>query len=323
MAEIVLRVGTRASALALWQTNHVIALLERTWPDVRCERVPMRTLGDRVKDVPLPRIGDRGLFTREIEAGLRDRTIDVAVHSLKDLPTDDPDDLTIGAVLAREDARDALVARDGCPFAALPPRARVGTSSIRRRAQLLAIRADLQMMDIRGNVPTRLEKVDRGDYDATVLALAGLRRLALDARASDVFGFDRVLPAPGQGALAVQVRAADDDVRALVGALDDRPTRWATDAERGVLALLEGGCQAPLGAVASWSHDTLRLETLVADYDGVTICRASAERVVTSSGDARALAATVAGQLRDRGAAALIAACREAVAAAAAPESRA
>jgi hydroxymethylbilane synthase len=315
MTEIVLRVGTRSSALALWQTDHVIAALQRARPHVRCERIPIRTLGDRVKDVPLPRIGDRGLFTREIEAGLRDRTIDVAVHSLKDLPTQDPGDLVIGAVLRREDPRDALVSRDGSAFAALRPGARVGTSSIRRRAQLLAMRGDLEIVDIRGNVPTRLEKVERGDYDATVLALAGLRRLGLDRSASEIFSLNQLLPAPGQGALAVQVRTGDDDVLGVVGALDDQPTRWATDAERGVLALLEGGCQAPLGTLAAWSNGRLRLDAVVADFDGVRTCRQSAERTVTSSDDVRALAATVARQLQDQGAEALIAACREAVAA--------
>ncbi len=316
MAERVLRVGTRASALALWQTNHVIEALERAWPHVRCERVPIRTLGDRVKDIPLPRIGDRGLFTREIEAGLREHTIDVAVHSLKDLPTENPEDLTVGAVLEREDPRDALVSRASCAFAALPPRARVGTSSIRRRAQLLAVRADLQIVDIRGNVPTRLERVARGDYDATVLALAGLRRLGLAERASDVFALTQLLPAPGQGALAVQLRATDTDMIKLVGALDHQPTRWATDAERGLLALLEGGCQAPIGAVATWSDEgMLRLDAVVGDFDGARLHRQSAQRIVRSADDARALAAAVAVQLRDQGADALVAACREALAA--------
>jgi hydroxymethylbilane synthase len=320
MAERVLRVGTRASALALWQTNHVIQALEQAWPHVRCERVPIRTLGDRVKDVPLPRIGDRGLFTREIEAGLREHAIDVAVHSLKDLPTENPEDLTVGAVLEREDPRDAFVSRAGCGFAALPPRARVGTSSIRRRAQLLAVRRDLEIVDIRGNVPTRLEKVARGEYDATVLALAGLRRLGLAEKASDVFALTHMLPAPGQGALAVQLRAGDADVIELVGALDHQPTRWATDAERGLLALLEGGCQAPIGAVATWSEDgMLRLDAVVGDFDGARLHRQSAQRIVRSADDARALAAGVAAHLRDQGADALIAACREALVAPAAP----
>jgi hydroxymethylbilane synthase len=320
MAELVLRVGTRASALALWQTNHVIEALERAWPHVRCERVPIRTLGDRVKDIPLPRIGDRGLFTREIESWLRERAIDVAVHSLKDLPTENPEDLIVGAVLEREDPRDALVSRGSDVFAALPPRARVGTSSVRRRAQLLALRGDLEIVDIRGNVPTRLEKVARGDYDATVLALAGLRRLGRADEASDVFALTQVLPAPGQGALAVQLRADDANVIELVGALDHQPTRWATEAEREVLALLEGGCQAPIGAIAEWSGESmLRLEAVVAGFDGGAVCRQSAQRTVTSSGEARSLARGVARQLEQQGAARLIAACRDATAASPAP----
>lgn len=314
MPEAVIRVGTRASRLALWQTNHVIAALEAAWPGLRLERVPIRTLGDRVTDVPLPRIGDRGLFTREIEEGLHGATIDLAVHSLKDLPTELPPGLAIGAVLVREDPRDALVTRDGSILATLPPGARLGTSSIRRRAQVLARRPDLTMVDIRGNVPTRLEKVMRGEYDATVLALAGLRRLELAGAVSEVLGPDVMLPAPGQGALAVQVRTGDARVAELVSKLDHAPTRLATACERGVLAALEGGCQAPIGTATQWSGATLGLDAIVASFDGRTIVRASAEARVTSEAEALTLAGVVADRLRAQGAAAVIAACRAAVA---------
>jgi hydroxymethylbilane synthase len=314
MPEPAVRVGSRASALARWQTEHVISQLEAAWPGLQCERVLIRTLGDRVTDVPLPRIGDRGLFTKEIEDGLRSATIDVAVHSLKDLPTEMPPGLALGAVLPREDSRDVLVARDGSTLATLRPGARVGTSSIRRRAQLLALRPDLQMLDIRGNVPTRLEKVTAGAYDASLLALAGLKRLGLAASASEVLGPETMLPAPGQGALAVQVRADDRRVLDLVGRLDDGPTRLATACERGVLGALEGGCQAPVGTWTVWTGSTLRIDAIVASFDGQRIVRTSAAATVGSETDALALAQRAAATLRAAGAEAIIAECRAAVA---------
>ena len=315
MPEPTVRVGSRTSRLAMWQTDHVIALLEAAWPGLRCERVPIRTLGDRVTDVPLPRIGDRGLFTKEIEDGLHGATIDVAVHSLKDLPTDVPAGLALGAVLVREDPRDALIASSGATLATLPPGARVGTSSVRRRAQLLARRPDLQMHDIRGNVPTRLEKVARGDYDASLLALAGLRRLGLEAAVTEILEPDVMLPAPGQGALAVQVRADDARVLGLVERLNHAPTRLATACERGVLNALEGGCQAPVGTWTQWAGNTLQLAAIVASFDGRAIVRAAAAAAVENEAGALALAARVADRLRADGASEIIAACRLAVAA--------
>jgi hydroxymethylbilane synthase len=310
MPELNIRVGSRASRLARWQTDHVIARLESAWPGLQCERVLIRTLGDQVTDVPLPRIGDRGLFTKEIEDGLRGAAIDLAVHSLKDLPTDMPPGLALGAVLVREDPRDALVSAAGQGLAALPTGARVGTSSIRRRAQLLARRPDLRMVDIRGNVPTRLEKVASGAYDATLLALAGLRRLGLEASVTEVLGPDVMLPAPGQGALAVQVRTGDRRVLDLVARLDDAPTRLATACERGVLAALEGGCQAPVGTWTAWTGRSLRLEAVVASFDGRTVVRASESADVGQEADALALASRVAVALGAAGAADIIAACR-------------
>jgi len=312
MPELVVRVGTRSSHLALWQANHVIERLEGAPPGLRCERVPIRTLGDRVKDVPLPRFGDRGLFTREIESALRAGTIDVAVHSLKDLPTDEPKDLTVAAVLEREDARDVLVSATGASLDSLPAGARVGTSSMRRRAQILAHRPDLQLLDIRGNVPTRLEKVRRGDYDATLLALAGLKRLGLAAAASELFAVDRLLPAPGQGALAAQVRTADVSVREAVSRLDHVPTRQATSAERALLTILDGGCQAPLGAFAGWTATgCLSLDAIVLNDTGTRVLRAAGERPVESLDDALALAAKIAALLDEQGAGAILAACRQ------------
>ena len=233
-----IRAGTRASRLALWQTEHVIARLAQAWPQLSFERVRIRTLGDRITDVPLPRIGDRGLFTRELEDALRSRVIDFAVHSLKDLPTEQPAGLALGAVLCREDPSEVLISRSRRRLADLPPGARLGTSSLRRRAQVMALRRDLDIVDIRGNVPTRIEKVQRGEYDATLLALAGLRRLTLTDAATEVFASDVMVPAPGQGALAVQVRTDDERILRIVTAVEDLETRLATAAERRVLTAL-------------------------------------------------------------------------------------
>jgi hydroxymethylbilane synthase len=310
------RAGTRASRLALWQTEHVIARLSQAWPALSFERVQVRTLGDRITDVPLPRIGDRGLFTRELEDGLHGGTIDFAVHSLKDLPTDQPAGLALGAVLAREDPREALVSREGRRLADLPPGARLGTSSLRRRAQVMALRRDLEIADIRGNVPTRVDKVRRGEYDATLLAMAGLRRLDLTGAVTEVFADDTMVSAPGQGALAVQVRAGDDRMRQIVAAIDDVGARLAAAAERRVLSTLEGGCQAPIGALATWSAaGRLRLVGIVAAIDGARLLRAVDERAVTDERQALALGDAIAAALGRQGAHALIERARQLAAA--------
>jgi hydroxymethylbilane synthase len=308
----IIRAGTRGSRLALWQTEHVIASLAHAWPTLSFERVHIRTLGDRITDVPLPRIGDRGLFTRELEDGLRHSQIDFAVHSLKDLPTDQPEGLTLGAVLSREDPSEVLVAQNGRRLADLPPGARLGTSSLRRRAQVMALRPDLEIVDIRGNVPTRIEKVQRGDYDATLLALAGVRRLDLTAAVSEVFPSNVIVPAPGQGALAVQVRAEDDWILRVVAAIDDATARLATTAERRVLKALEGGCQAPIGALATWTAPgRLHLVGIVAGIDGRQLIRAAEERAVDGERDALALGDSVAAVLASQGARGLIDAARQ------------
>lgn len=276
-ADRTLRVGTRASRLALWQTDHVTGRIQALWPDLIIERVPISTIGDRVIDVPLPRLGDKGVFTRELEDGLRGGDIDIAVHSLKDLPTEQPDGLALAAVLERADPRDALIAPLATSLADLPSGARVGTSSLRRRAQLLARRPDLDVRDLRGNVPTRLDKVTGGNFDAAVLAMAGLERLGLVAHVAEVLDPAVMLPAPGQGALAVQIRADDGYARDLLVPLDDRETRLATLAERAVLGHLEGGCQVPVGALASRGSDgAFLLDALVASLDGRTVIRQQA-----------------------------------------------
>ena len=309
---MVVRAGTRASRLALWQTEHVIARLAQAWPNLSFDRVRIRTLGDRVTNVPLPNIGDRGLFTRELEDGLRSGAIDFAVHSLKDLPTEQPEGLALGAVLAREDPSDVLISQNGRRLADLPPGARVGTSSLRRRAQVMAIRPDLDIVDIRGNVPTRIEKVQRGEYDATLLALAGLRRLELTGTVTEVFASDAIVPAPGQGALAVQVRAGDDRIQRIVATIDDIATRFATAAERRVLNALQGGCQAPIGALATWTAPgVLHLVAIVAGVDGRRVLRVAEARPVTDEREALALGDSVAAVLAGEGAGALIREARQ------------
>jgi hydroxymethylbilane synthase len=243
-------VGTRRSALARRQAEQVVEALASAWPALECEIRALDTQGDRTQreGVPLPEIGGKGLFTAELERAIRDGEVEVAVHSLKDLPTEDADDVVIGAICSREDARDCLVARDGLALGDLPERAVVGTSSLRRTAQLLALRPDLDVRSIRGNVDTRIRKVREGEYDAVALAAAGIRRLGLEAEVSD--WLEDVVPAPGQGALAVQCRAGDERVLELLAAIDDAEARAATSAERTFLRALGGGCAAPVAAHA-------------------------------------------------------------------------
>lgn len=273
-------VGTRKSTLAVRQTELVVRLLEAAWPGLVCEIRPLVTEGDRTQQSgqPLPEIGGKGLFTAELEQSLRDGALDLAVHSLKDLPTEDPQDVTIGAVCLREDARDCLVSRDGSTLAELREGAVVGTSSLRRVAQLRALRPDLDVRSIRGNVDTRIRKVREGDYDATLLAAAGLRRLGLAREVAEWLRPETMLPAPGQGALAVQCRAKDDETRALLVPLDDGEARRATTAERGFLRELGGGCAAPVAAHAdSHEHGGVRLVGLVLSPDGREVVRVEGE----------------------------------------------
>lgn len=315
MADTVrLRVGTRRSRLALWQTDLVATRLQHAWPGVTVERVSFTTLGDRVADVPLARIGDKGLFTRDLEDGLRAGAIDFAVHSLKDLPTKLPAELALGAVLERGDPLDALVSASPVTLDTLQAGARVGTSSLRRRAQLLARRPDLDVRDLRGNVPTRVDRVLGGDLDAAVLALAGLTRLGLSDHVAQVLGADVMLPAPGQGALAVEIRAGDERMAALVAPLDHRDTRLVTTAERALLAELEGGCQVPVGALATFvSAGVMRLEGLVIDLDGRVGVRRIVEASVSDPASASALGTAVAADLRQAGADAILARVRQAL----------
>lgn len=266
-------IGTRMSKLALWQTHHVKQQLESKWPDVTCRLETFVTKGDKTLDRPLPQIGGKGLFTAELEGALRDGRIDLAVHSLKDLPIEDAPGLTLGAIGSRADVRDVLIAKNGWTMATLPQGALVGTSSLRRQAQLLAHRPDLRVRSIRGNVDTRIGKVLFGDYDAAVLAGAGVTRLAMDDCISEWLSLELMLPAPGQGALGVQCRANDAATLALLAALDDGVTRACVTAERGFLGGLGSGCSLPVGAYAKVIDDEIYLVGLVAANSGKTVIR--------------------------------------------------
>jgi hydroxymethylbilane synthase len=282
-----LRIGSRGSQLALWQANHISALLRDRGHEVEIEII--HTTGDKITDVPLSKVGTKGLFTKEIEEALLDERIDLAVHSLKDMPTDLPSGLTLAAIPAREDPRDALV---GKRLSALAAGARVGTSSLRRAAQLRAIRPDLTLETIRGNVDTRLRKLDEGQYDAIVLASAGLRRLGWVDRITELLDPELMCPAVGQGALAVETRDSGR-ARDVCSLLDHGLTRTAVLAERAVLARLGGGCQVPIGAHATVDAPILNLRAVVVSPDGTSVIRKQvsgpanqAEQLGRDTGDA-------------------------------------
>lgn len=271
------RIGSRGSKLALWQAEWVRGRLEAASPGTAVRVEVIKTEGDARRDVPLSAIGGRGVFTKEIEQALLEGRVDIAVHSLKDLPTTTPEGLLLAATPEREDARDALVLRTGFTpevagaggaLALLPRGARVGTSSPRRLAQLKIRRPDLEVLDLRGNVDTRLRKLDAGWYEAVVLASAGLRRLGLEARISAHLTAEEMLPAVGQGALGVETRSDDAETRALVSVLDHAPTRAACTAERALLRALGGGCQLPIAAHAVARGGRLKLAALVAEPSG-------------------------------------------------------
>lgn len=270
-------VGTRTSPLALWQSEHVCQRLQEAWPHLTCQLQDFVTSGDKTLDKPLPAIGGKGLFTAELEAALQAGTIDIAVHSLKDLPTANASGLVLGAITERADVRDALLTRPGQTLATLPHGAIVGTSSLRRQAQLLALRPDLVLRSIRGNVDTRIRKLQSGEYDAIILAAAGLERLGRTAVITQYLPLETMLPAPGQAALAVQCRADDTATLALLTAIDHAPTRTAVTAERTFLQSLGGGCSAPIAAYAHWQGDTLNLTGLVASADGRSQIRLHAQ----------------------------------------------
>jgi hydroxymethylbilane synthase len=265
-------IGTRGSPLALRQVEIALEALRCSDPSVTFETRRLRTEGDRRPKAPLEEIGGQGVFVKDIESRLLRGDIDLAVHSLKDMPATTPPGLTIGAVLPREDPRDALVSHDGSPLRSLRPGARIGTDSRRRAVQLLEQRPDIEVMSIRGNVDTRLRKVEAGEYDAAVLAAAGLARLGLLDRASQVFETDAILPAVGQGIIAIECRAEDTATAALLGRADDAASRFAANAERSFLARLGAGCRLPVGAYAEVDGTAMTLRGLLAPDRG-PLCR--------------------------------------------------
>lgn len=296
-----LRLGSRGSTLARWQAENVRARLERAHPELRVEVQVVATTGDRIHDVPLARIGEQGLFTKEIDRALLDGSVDAAVHSLKDVPTRLDVGLRLAAVTEREDPRDALLASPaaaGRTLATLPPGARVGTSSLRRRAQLLHARPDLRVEDLRGNLDTRLTLVAGGRFDAAIVAYAGLRRLGREAAVTELLEPPGWLPAVGQGALAILVREDDARACALTACLDDTWTRCAAAAERAFLRALEGGCQVPIGALAAPAPHGLLLHGLVASLDGQQLLRGEA---AGPAQDAELLGQQLAADLLERG----------------------
>ncbi|HUR37335.1 MAG TPA: hydroxymethylbilane synthase [Terriglobales bacterium] len=290
-----LRIGSRGSQLALWQANHIAALLNANAHTTSIDII--KTTGDKITDVALSKVGTKGMFTKEIEEALRDGHIDLAVHSLKDLPTELDPAFTLGAILEREDPRDAFVSRRFQTFADLPANSMVGTSSLRRQAQLQKLRPDLRYASLRGNVDTRLKKLDAGEFDSIILAAAGLRRLGLTDCIRQYFPVEVVCPAAGQGALAIEMRTGDRATAECVASLDHDATRTAVTCERALLSGLGGGCQVPIGAHGIVSDSGISLHAVVARPDGSEVLCESQYGT-----DARNLGTSVADLLLKKGA---------------------
>ena len=311
MSKKKLIVGTRSSQLALWQADFVIGELRKRYPALAIEKRLMTTKGDKILNAPLAKIGGKGLFTKELETAMLAGEIDIAVHSLKDMPVMVPEGLVITAVTERADAGDALVSQRYGSFGALPEGAKVGTSSLRRRAQLLHARPDLQIVDLRGNVNTRLRKLEEENFDGIILACAGLTRLGFGGRIRQALPRSLCLPAVGQGALAIESRIDDRETRELLSFLDDGITRACTAAERGFLATVEGGCQVPVGVYAqpvdnadiledahTGKAEAIRVEAVIASLDGRKLFRDSVEG---AADEAEFLGISLANKLLDMG----------------------
>jgi hydroxymethylbilane synthase len=298
-----LRIATRKSPLALWQAEHVAQRLRESHPGLRVELVRMSTRGDRILDVPLAKVGGKGLFVKELEQGLLEDQADIAVHSMKDVPVEVPEGLGLPVVLAREDPRDAFVSTRYARLADLPRSAVVGTSSLRRQVQLLERRPDLEIRGLRGNVGTRLDKLERGEYDAIVLASAGLKRLGAEARIAEYLPTEVLLPAIGQGAIGIECRLADTRTLALIAVLDDAESHARVRAERALNARLAGGCQVPIAGHAELVNGRMDLRGLVGRPDGSRVVRGE---VTGPASRAEALGTTLAEELLARGADAIL-----------------
>ncbi len=292
-------VGSRESRLALWQAQWVVEQLKKQHPGCCFRIAGMKTRGDHILDVPLARIGDKGLFTKELENALLAGECDLAVHSMKDLPTRLPGGLVIGAVCRREYPGDVLISKQGLTLQDLPPGARLGTSSLRRKAQLLRFRPDLKMVDIRGNLTTRLRKLAEQELDALVVAYAGICRLGLEKEITQKIPFSICLPAVGQGSIGVEIREGDEEIRQLAAGLDDPEARPAVTAERAFLRRLEGGCQVPIGALGQIKNGFLHLTGIVLTLDGQRYLR---ESISGPPEEAAALGEELAGRMLAKGA---------------------
>lgn len=299
MTDKTLHIGTRGSLLALTQSRWVKGMLEQLHPGWRVELKIIKTTGDKILDVPLAKVGGKGLFVKEIEDALLERSVDLAVHSMKDVPAELPRGLEIGAVPVREDPRDVLIVHAGGDLAGLPVHARVGTSSLRRAAQLKSLRPDIRTEDLRGNLDTRLRKVESGQYDAIILAAAGIHRMGWNERITAYLDPTEFLPAIGQGALGIEIRSEDEAVRRLLAPMHDPDTAVAVQAERSFLKELEGGCQVPIAGYARVLNGQVQLTGLVASLDGEKIYR---QTRTTSCDRAQSLGRDLARELLDAGA---------------------
>jgi len=311
MSSFSIRIATRQSRLALWQADYAAAGLRKAHPGLDVVLVPMTTQGDRITDRSLAAVGGKGLFIKELEVALADGRADIAVHSMKDVPTDLPEGMLLAAMLPREDASDAFVSRTVANLDALPQGARVGTSSLRRQSQLKATRPDLQILLLRGNVETRLRKLDEGQYDAIILASAGLIRLGLADRITHPIDFERSLPAVGQGIVGIECRSEDVQTQQLVGALNDQLAWTCCDAERAFALRLEGSCQSSIAGYAELIGSDLRLRGVVGSADGTQMYRDSVHGPAT---EAKALGVRLADRLLAAGAGPLLAEQRKAAA---------
>lgn len=303
MTSQILRIATRKSALAMWQAEYVKAQLEHFHPSLVVELVPMTTKGDIILDTPLAKVGGKGLFVKELEVAMLENRADIAVHSMKDVPVDFPEGLGLSVICPREDPRDAFVSNKFSSIEQLPQGAVVGTSSLRRQCQLRAMRPDLTIKDLRGNVNTRLRKLDDGEYDAIILAAAGLIRLEMSERIAEYIEPETILPANGQGAVGIECRLDDERIVSLLAPLEDVTTRKRVLAERAMNKKLEGGCQVPIGSYALLDGDELYLRGLVGSADGNTMLTAE---VRGASDDYEALGQSLAQQLLDKGADAIL-----------------
>jgi hydroxymethylbilane synthase len=302
-------IGTRGSRLALWQTDYVKIELEKRFPQARFEVRVIKTTGDAILDTALSKIGDKGLFTTQIEDALLSGKIDLAVHSLKDLPTTQPVNLKIGAVSKREMPNDAFISTQYSSLEDLPKNAKIGTGSLRRKSQLLHFRPDLEVVEIRGNVPTRIEKFLASDLGGIILAFAGVHRLHLDAHIKQIIPTDIMLPAVGQGAMAVEIRNEDSEIAAMMPALNDETTEACVEAERAFLRSLEGGCQVPIGGFAVLEKGKIFLQGFVGSLNGEKIIRDSTRGRVS---DAENLGRNLAEKCLRRGAAEILDKARKA-----------